>query len=98
MGNGRLMAETTHSLKLPPTTNYDSCDQLAHDLARLRGKPIEIHAHDVSQISALPAQLLAVARPTWAGDAVDFRLVDPSVGFRRCLGRLGLTEAVMGGN
>lgn len=92
------MSDDRDTLKLSKTANHDSCAQLATDLTNCRGKPIRIVADDVDQIGVLGAQLLLVAKQTWAAEEVPFEIVDPSDGFHRSVQQLGLSEALLEGD
>ena len=91
------MPEDRDTLKLAKSVNHDACAQLSAELGNWRGRPISILADEVEQLGVLGAQLLLVAKQTWAAEDVPFEIVSPSEGFTTSAKRLGLHEALMQG-
>ena len=78
--------------RLTARLDHDALSELGDFVAASRGSAVRIDGATADQIGAQAAQILAVARLTWAADGVPFEIDDPAGAVAASLDRLGLSD------
>lgn len=82
-----------HEIALPARLDYAACEPLAEALDSARGGAVRISARDVTQVGAMPVELLLRARMGWQAEGHGFELGETSAAFDAGIATLGLTRA-----
>ena len=81
-------------IALPPQLDGTSAASLQARLLAVRGRPVALDGARVTRLGALGLQVLLAGARTWAEDALDYALTDPSPALSQGLRQLGATLAM----
>jgi len=81
-----------HVITLGDSLDMTAAGPLHKTLLAQRGRPVTLDASQVRRIGGQCLQVLLSAQATWAADAADFQIADPSPEFADGLALMGASH------